>query len=112
MPDERGRRRVALNLLAYAIGFILTALSFVLIRRFARPALSPEVTSGAAAGAAIRAVEYAMADADVGRIVAWGTGLAVGTLVPLVCVTVLFLGLVGRPLAIQLTAPCLATGPT
>src|SRR5256885_1812940 len=105
MPRERRRPRGALDLLAYGIGFVLTALSYLLFRRFVRPTLLPEVSSGVSAGAVLGPAAYETVDADVGRIVAWGIGLVVGTLVLLVLVTILFLGFVGRPLSIQIPPP-------
>src|SRR5207248_328709 len=90
------------------IGFVLTALSYLLFRRFIRPAASPEPTSATGAIGVLGPAAYETADADVGRVVTWGIGLVVGTLVLLVAVTILFLGFVGRPFAVQIPPPGLA----
>src|SRR5205823_5404387 len=99
-------------LLAYGVGFVLTALGYLLFRRFVRPTGLPAETTLIRSGSAAELVAYETVDADIGRIVAWGIGLVVGTLVLLLFVTVLFLGFVGRPLAVQIPPPGLAIGQT
>src|SRR5439155_13191506 len=49
-------------------------------------------------------------DASIGRIAAVGIGLIVGILILLAFVTILFLGFVRRPLALQIPSPGLAVG--